>query len=141
MDYIRDILKQLPAKTALDVGTGMGYMARKISDNCQLIEKIFAIDLNNQAIEKAIKLNEDPKIHFAVMDAEELQFAGNSIDLVTAQAALHHFRNPTKCINEMLRVLKPNYALLINEEIEELAESIGRMKKSLQKAMQRLMNK
>ena len=119
INYVREILKKLPAKTALDVATGMGYMAHEIATHCPLIEKVYAIDLNSKAIEKASQINKDIKIEFRVMDAEELQFAGNSLDLVTVQASLHHFRNPVTCISEMLRVLKPNYPLLVYEQISE----------------------
>jgi SAM-dependent methyltransferase len=120
MDYVREILKQIPARTALDVATGLGYMAKKISTYCPLIETIYAIDLNNKAIQSAAELNEeDEKIQFAVMDAEELRFPGNSMDLVTVQASMHHFREPKQCLSEMYRVLKPNAALLIEEELDE----------------------
>jgi ubiquinone/menaquinone biosynthesis C-methylase UbiE len=119
MDYVTEILKKLPARTALDVATGLGYMAKKISDNCPIIDKIYAIDLNNKAIENAVELNEDEKIEFSVMDAEQLRFAGNSLDLVAMQDSLHHFLHPEKCVEEMIRVLKPNAPLLIHEQIDD----------------------
>ncbi len=71
--------------------------------------KVIGIDISGQSIENCTKkaLDEGVKENtsFVVMDAEAMEFADNSFDIVTEYGALHHLDLP-RAYSEIARVLK-----------------------------------
>lgn len=55
---------------------------------------------------------DDAGMHAIRLDAEAMEFADNSYDLVLAHEALHHCRSPHKALLEMLRVSRKHVILL-----------------------------
>ena len=90
---------------ALEIGCGNGHGTR-------LIKKYFgprlidAVDLDEKMIEIAIRTNDDPSIHYKVMDASKLSFPDNAFDAIFDFGIIHHIPNWRDCISEMNRVLK-----------------------------------
>ncbi len=52
-------------------------------------------------------------IRFVQGDAQALPFSENSFDIVISRLAFHHFSNPHRCFEEMIKVLKPNGKLVL----------------------------
>jgi ubiquinone/menaquinone biosynthesis C-methylase UbiE len=95
-------------KTALDVGTGGGHLARRLR------EKGFTVT----TADPSPGMRPD-----VICSAEELPFPSGSFDLVGSRIAAHHYSNDEAGLAEMARVTK-NVVLLedllfVDERVEE----------------------
>ncbi|MCB8962187.1 MAG: class I SAM-dependent methyltransferase [Ardenticatenales bacterium] len=91
----------------MDIATGAGHTAFLFADQ---VAAVLATDLTPQMLEQTAKLAAEKGISnlsTAIADAEALQFADNSFDLVTCRIAPHHFGNIPAFVRETFRVLKP----------------------------------
>jgi len=112
--YYREVAKEIVAETdcgtILDVGTGPGYLPIEIAKMAPNIE-IDAIDLSKRMIKIARSNARDAnllqRIRFHVGDANHLEFADDSYDMVISTGAFHSWKNPARVLNECFRVLKP----------------------------------
>ena len=98
-------------QTILDIGTGAGFLAILCSKyDCD----VTGIDISPEMIHQAQNLSQELNVHiqFKVMDAEDLNFADDSFDLVIARNVTWLMTNPFKAYEEWLRVLKPHGHLL-----------------------------
>jgi SAM-dependent methyltransferase len=105
----RFILKRLgdvTGKRLLDLGCGAGensvYFAKR-GAHC------IASDYSPGMVEVALKLaaSNGVQVEGATVNAMALDFPDRSFDIVYASNLLHHLPDPTACIREMHRVLKP----------------------------------
>ena len=85
--------------SALEVGCGDGFASYAVAKRIPGLE---AGDFSQLQLD----LNPLPKEQLHLLDAENLQFADNSYDLVYAWEVLHHLNDPKKAVREMLRVSK-----------------------------------
>ena len=90
----------------LEIGCGLG------TDGAQFAKAgayYTGIDLTEAAIELARRRFECSGLHgeFRVADAENLDFADGSFDLVYSHGVLHHTPDTARAVQEMHRVLKP----------------------------------
>lgn len=106
-----------PGRTVLDYGCGQGVLSWVLAKNGA--ERIFGIDISEEAIEQA----KSKMVHhgvdiasFQVMNAEQLEFADSSFDLVCGVGILHHLSLDT-ALSELARVLKPNGTCLFLEPL------------------------
>lgn len=88
-------------KTALDVATGNGQVARKLSARFQTV---FATDISARQLENAVPL---PNVTYKVEPAESTGFADVQFDLITVAQAVHWFRFDD-FYREIYRILKPD---------------------------------
>jgi len=77
------------ARTALDVATGGGHVARRLRD----------AGLEVVTTDRAPGMNPD-----VICPAEELPFADGSFDVVACRTAAHHFADVGAAVTEMARV-------------------------------------
>jgi ubiquinone/menaquinone biosynthesis C-methylase UbiE len=96
------------AKTALDVATGGGHVARR---------------LREEGVE-VVTLDPSPGMNPDVISrAEELPFADGSFDVVACRTAAHHFADPAGAVREMARVSGDRVLLVdtefMGEEVEQ----------------------
>jgi trans-aconitate methyltransferase len=98
-----DLIDLLAPKTGdriLDLGCGTGYLADKIAS--QGVE-VVGIDYAATMIEQA--RSNYPHLHFAVVDARELQYK-EEFDAVFSNAVLHWITEPEKVISGIHQALK-----------------------------------
>lgn len=114
-DLYNDVAEEVCAKISsgniLDIGTGPGYLPLKIlNKNSDL--KILGVDISPTMVKIARKnvkvLGAFNKVNFKLASAENLPFADEYFDLIISTASFHHWKNTTKCLNEIYRVLKKN---------------------------------
>lgn len=99
----------------LEVGCGMGHVARFISENHKC-KTYTAIDTDPQMIALAeTKTGSDSKVLFEVADVCKLDFKKESFDVVIAFDVLHLIPQWQKALREIHRVLKDNGQLLLRE--------------------------
>jgi SAM-dependent methyltransferase len=101
------------ARTALDVATGGGHVARRLRE----------AGLEVVSTDSAPGMQPD-----VVCPAEDLPFADASFDVVTCRVAAHHFEDVETAVREMARVAR-NFVLLVdNLFVDEVAEEADRLR-------------
>lgn len=97
----------------LEVGVGTGISLPLYAPNV----RIFGTDISEQMLSKARRRVKELKLNnvegLAAMDAEKLEFADNSFDVVMAQYVVTAVPNPEKAMDEFARVLRPGGELII----------------------------
>ncbi|HIS69847.1 MAG TPA: class I SAM-dependent methyltransferase [Candidatus Gallacutalibacter stercoravium] len=94
-----------PDSAWLDLGTGTGTIPRGLADHGA---NIIGVDISSQQIEQAKKLSEDYKnITYIACSVEDLTFADNSFDTITACQCFWYF-DPKIIVDKIKRMIKPN---------------------------------
>jgi ubiquinone/menaquinone biosynthesis C-methylase UbiE len=112
-DYWRDLTSQAitplldasgvgQGTRVLDIATGPGYVAATAAARGAVVT---GIDFSAAMVEKARALH--PEIDFRHGDAEALDFAGQTFDVVTSSFGMLHFSRPEQALCEAWRVLRP----------------------------------
>jgi ubiquinone/menaquinone biosynthesis C-methylase UbiE len=111
----RQIVRQLVAKTTpnraaqvLEIGCSSGLLIRQLQDDGY--SHISGIDISATAIERCRAQGLD-KVQ--VMDAQELEFADQMFDVITASDVLEHLADANRAVQEWWRTLKPGGSLII----------------------------
>ena len=97
----------------LDIGCGWGEFAEAFGAKIDMGVDIAPRDLNAAAKGKMYK-------NLTLADARDLPFADNSYSSVISISTFEHIPNTRKLLKEIYRVLKPNGALAITMETEEV---------------------
>ena len=105
-ELIRPVVK---AKTALELATGTGLIAKNIVNAAAHIE---ATDASAEMIAEAKRDNQSAKLHFSVQDMFRMPYADKSFDVVIVSNALHIVPQPEKALQEIKRVLKDDGVLV-----------------------------
>jgi len=121
---IKRLLKGKHFKTAADIGGGYGRL-------CLLLEKyadkVVLAEPSLQQLDLAKHfLRGHPEIERRLMQADELQFADGSVDLITLVRVLHHLPDPEAELGEIARVLAPDGCAVI--EVANYAHMRNRLK-------------
>ena len=105
-EAIFSLAEPRPGEYALDVSCGTGNYALALAS---MGVRVIAIDASAQMLQiaRSKATREGLFLDFRQGKAEEMPFANNSFDLVTAVLLLEFARSPEKALSEMLRVLKP----------------------------------
>lgn len=114
MEVIERVLGRIPGGIALDVATGAGNFAAAIDQCCEDCTGIIAVDAFMPPLE-AVRGKLAGNIVPAAMDAERLAFPDNTFSGATISNSLHHMKDPSAVLSEMLRVLKPGGILIVRE--------------------------
>lgn len=112
-DYWRNIVVPLlnlkHDSAVLDVGCGLGFLARKLAEY-HPNGKSIGVDLDPKLVESARKVAQktfpNHAFDFRVGNAYELPVESDSVDLAICQTVLMHLEEPAKAISEMMRVTK-----------------------------------
>jgi SAM-dependent methyltransferase len=101
------------ARTALDVGSGGGHVARRL----------------REAGLEVVTADPAPGMQADVLaPAEDLPFADRSFDVVACRAAAHHFDDVAAGIREMARVAADRVLLVDNLYMGETAEEADKLR-------------
>jgi SAM-dependent methyltransferase len=101
------------ARTALDVATGGGHVARRLR----------AAGLDVVSLDPSPGMEPD-----VVASAEKLPFEGASLDVVTCRVAAHHFEDVHAAVQEMARVARDLVLVSDNLFVDEEAEEADRVR-------------
>jgi len=111
-------LELCPAGKILDVGCGAGRMLRNVRGD---YEK-FGLDISERLIEQAKQKDSNSK--YEVGDSNSLPYDSGSFDLVMCHSVLHHLDDPSKAIDEIVRVAKPEGAIFVRDLIRPASEEV-----------------
>jgi SAM-dependent methyltransferase len=101
------------ARTALDVATGGGHVARRLRE----------AGLEVVSCDPAPGMRPD-----VVCRAEDLPFADGSFDVVACRVAAHHFEDVAAAVAEMARVARERVLVVDNLYAGEAAEEADRLR-------------
>jgi ubiquinone/menaquinone biosynthesis C-methylase UbiE len=101
------------ARTALDVATGGGHVARRLRE----------AGLEVVSCDPAPGMQAD-----VVCRAEDLLFADGSFDVVACRVAAHHFEDVHAAVAEMVRVSRDRVLVVDNLHFDEQAEEADRVR-------------
>ena len=122
----------------LEVGIGTGISLPLYAPNV----RIFGTDISEEMLKKARKRTTDQRLKnvegLAVMDAQELEFADDSFDVVMAQYVVTAVPNPEVALDEFARVLRPGGELIILTRISADAGMRRFIEQQLQPVVRRL---
>jgi ubiquinone/menaquinone biosynthesis C-methylase UbiE len=111
--YLADRVR--PGAQVLSVGCGPGAILNAV---CALHPSIMAtgIDISLDRVQEATQRNrENPRVKFVRGDAQTMQFASASFDLVYSRMLLQYLREKEKAVSEMVRVCKPGGIVLLQD--------------------------
>jgi len=121
---IKRLLEGKHFKNAVDVGGGYGRL-------CLLLEnyadKVTLAEPSSQQLDLAkIYLKDHPEIERRQLQADDLKFKDESVDLITMIRVMHHLPDPTPELNEIARALKNDgYAII---EVANYTHARNRLK-------------
>lgn len=95
----------LAGADALDVACGTGILTRHLADRVGPDGSVVGLDLNPAMLEVAASVR--PDVVWRQGDAAAIPYDDETFDVVTCQAAMMFFPDPTAALREMCRVLRP----------------------------------
>ena len=105
--------------TMLDIGCGGGAALKRLLKRSQGA-KVYGIDISEESVAKAIKVNADvidKQVFVQQGSAEKLPYEHRKFDLVTAVETVYFWPNLPNCLQEVRRVLKPGGHFSIMVEV------------------------
>jgi ubiquinone/menaquinone biosynthesis C-methylase UbiE len=121
---IRRLLRGKHFGTAVDVGGGYGRLCLLLEEYA---DKVVLAEPSQQQLDIAKDfLSGHPEIDRKLMQADNLQFKDDSIDLLTMIRVMHHLPDPTAEFDEIARVLSPKGLAII--EVANYAHFRNRLK-------------
>lgn len=122
----------------IEVGVGTGISLPQYSRS----NRIVAVDLSDAMLDKARARVREQKLdhveQVAVGDAENLQFADNSFDVVVAQYVITACPHPERALDEFARIVKPGGEIVITTRVGAGAGLRGTIERTLMPVTSRL---
>jgi len=122
----------------LEVGVGTGISLPYYSPRC----RITGIDISEEMLQVGRERVDAQHLgnveELTVMDAQCLDYATGSFDVVTAQYVVNTVPDPEAALDEFMRVLRPGGELIVINRIGAEAGARLRVEKMLQPVVQRL---
>jgi ubiquinone/menaquinone biosynthesis C-methylase UbiE len=101
------------ARTALDVATGGGHVARRLRE----------MEIDVVTVDPAPGMQPD-----VISRGEDLPFADASFDVVACRVAAHHFADVPAAVSEMARVCRDRVIVVDNLFLDDQAEAADRVR-------------
>jgi SAM-dependent methyltransferase len=99
----------------LSVGCGPGVILDAVSKLHPSL-RATGIDISKERVEEAVERNrENPRLKFVRGDAQTMQFASDSFDLVYTRMLLQYLQEKEKAVAEMVRVCKSGGTVLLQD--------------------------
>jgi len=112
----------------LEVGTGKGHFALALAKEGY---KFISVDISEEE-QRIAKLNLryfglEKSVDFRIENAESLSFKDKSFDVIFAINALHHFINPYRVIDELVRLVKSKGKIILSDFTKEGLEFMDKI--------------
>jgi ubiquinone/menaquinone biosynthesis C-methylase UbiE len=133
-EYAKEVAKHIQAGCSiLEVAPGPGYLAIELARLGKY--KIIGLDISKDFVEIARRNAKEAcvEVEFRQGSVADIPFSDNTFDFIVCTAAFKNFKEPSKALSEMYRVLKSGGTALIvdmnrntsNQQIEDYTKSIG----------------
>ena len=94
----------------LDVGCGNGHISMYLGE---IGYQVSGIDVSEDTIEKARKLNHLDNVSFSVVDAEDVQLPAKEYDAIVCSEVLEHLDQPSTLLTVLHQALKDDGKLIV----------------------------
>jgi ubiquinone/menaquinone biosynthesis C-methylase UbiE len=126
--YAIEVAKRIdpaPVSIALEIAAGTGRVTRHIRERIPASAKLIASDISEDMLAEAKKKLSHLDIDWQIIDAQQLPFSDNSIDLVVCCFGYMFVPDKPKAFTEVYRVLRPGGMFLFTtwDELEHNAAS------------------
>ena len=106
----------------LDVGCGPGLLVKEFASRSRNLA-VYGIDISPCAIEMAINNCKSlDGAYFSIAEVYRLPFNDNTFDMVICKDTLHHFNRLNRSLLEMLRVVKKNGLVYLQDIRRDLPQ-------------------
>lgn len=115
----------LHGKTVLEIGCGRGVMTESLIERYSA-ERVIAFDIDPEQIDRArmrLQTRYGARVGLFVGDAERIALKDSSVDAVVEIAALHHVLQWTKCVREVVRVLRDGGRFFFEEPLGTMVDN------------------
>jgi ubiquinone/menaquinone biosynthesis C-methylase UbiE len=122
-ENILPVIERLDINTALDIGSGTGFVAGILLENMSYLSTMICYDISERMLTKArhcLRAQFPISLAFALGDAEKLPFADGSIDLVCINSVLHHLPLYANFLRDVDRILPQGGAFVLAHEPNRL---------------------
>jgi ubiquinone/menaquinone biosynthesis C-methylase UbiE len=106
---------------ALEIACGAGHVAESVAP---FVRQVVAIDLTRELLDLGAQRLAAAGVRNVLLqeaNGEALPFVDDSFDLVYCRASLHHFAEPRRAIDEMVRVGRSGGRVVINDLVAPYA--------------------
>jgi 2-polyprenyl-3-methyl-5-hydroxy-6-metoxy-1,4-benzoquinol methylase len=114
LDELLDIAG--PPRSLLDVGCGEGVLVHRWATRLGAERRVVGIDLEEDSIQRGWSQRQAPNLEYRVMRAENLPFADEEFDLVSAIEVLEHLPDPEHTVAEMTRCARRHLLVSVPRE-------------------------
>lgn len=111
---IKSIIPNLEGKSVLDLGCGDGHFSKYCIENGA--ENVIGVDISNNMIERAKKINRDDNIEFKCLPMEDLELTNQKFDLIISSLSIHYVKNYSTLIQKINGLLKNNGEFIFSTE-------------------------
>lgn len=111
---IKSMISNLKGKSVLDLGCGDGHFSKYCVENGA--EKVIGVDISNNMIERANKINKDNNIEFVCLPMEDLNLANQKFDLIISSLSIHYVEDYRTLIRKINGLLKNNGEFIFSTE-------------------------
>ena len=101
----------------LEVGVGTGLSLASYSARSRVVGIDISQPMLARARDRVEKHQLDHVESIAIMDAEQMQYADGSFDVVVAQYVVTAIPNPEKALDEFLRVVRPGGEVILTSRL------------------------
>lgn len=123
----KDILNYCSEGRLLDIGTGPAWLLMKLHQQSPRL-RVIGLDASPTMVAKAQKnmaiAGLSDIIEVKEGKANHMPFADSYFDIVVSTGSIHHWKEPTACLNEIYRVLKHGGYALMYDLVSDLPLSI-----------------
>jgi len=111
---------------ALELASGTGRVTRHLRNVLPKSAKLIASDISTDMLDVAKEKLKDENIEWQIIDAQQLPFQDNSVDLIVCCFGYMFVPNRSKAFAEAFRVLRPRQPLLFTtwDRLESIGASL-----------------
>jgi ubiquinone/menaquinone biosynthesis C-methylase UbiE len=115
---LRNLVVARKAFALLDIGCGIGYVARAVKAARPEAE-VFGVDISPSIIVKAKELDREHSVLFDVANELDFPYANGSFDFAICRFSIHHYPQALSHFREVHRVLRTNGTYLVIDVVPD----------------------
>jgi ubiquinone/menaquinone biosynthesis C-methylase UbiE len=112
---VNDLFDSTKPESLLDIGCGEGVLTAQWAQRIAPA-RVVGIDLDDPAIAAEWAKRSEPNLEYVAQRAENLPFADDEFDLVTATEVLEHVPDPEHTLSEMVRCARRHVLISVPRE-------------------------
>jgi ubiquinone/menaquinone biosynthesis C-methylase UbiE len=132
LEQIHRAVNPAPRMNLLDLGCGPGIVTAALAPD---LKEVVAYDLTPEMLDQARQRCAKAalkNVRFEVGRAEQLPFEKESFDAVVTRLTIHHFLDPQRVLNEVVRVLRPKGKLVVADVVSSENEEEAALHNALE---------